>query len=206
MAFSTYSEILAAIPIHLLHAIEPETAAQFVALTESEINRRLRLRQMVVRATTTATDGYLTLPADYAEARNLSLNSGDGRALRLITMDDADHQRQILKGRTPSYFTVVGEQIEIIPAPTDVETEVELTYFARVPALSEETPSNWLLVRSPDLYFYGAMFQACLYAADLKRAGTYRAAFDQALVDLQGEALAAQFGSSPLVMRPRRVF
>jgi hypothetical protein len=203
MALSTYAELLAAIPIHLLHAIEPETAAQFISLTESEINRRLRLRQMVVRATTTATDGYVTLPADYAEARNLSLVTGDGRPLRLITLDT---QRRALAGGTPSFFVVVGEQIEIIPAPTDAATEVELTYFARVPSLSEEAPSNWLLARCPDLFLYGGLFHGSLYAADLQRAGTYRAAFDQALLDLQGESLAAQFGSSPLVMRPRRVF
>ena len=47
----------------------------FIDATEGELNRRLRTKDMVVRATATADGQYLSLPTDWLEAINIEITS-----------------------------------------------------------------------------------------------------------------------------------
>ena len=49
----------------------------FIDATEAELNRRLRNKDMVKRATATADGQYLSLPTDWLEAINVQIDSND---------------------------------------------------------------------------------------------------------------------------------
>jgi len=50
-----------------------------------------------------------------------------------------------------------------------------------VPNLSDESPSNWLLERAPDVYVYGSLLAAAGYLHDDSRVGLWQAAYGEAV-------------------------
>ena len=46
------------------------------------------------------------------------------------------------------------------------EADIELTYYWRLPVLSNENPNNWLLNIAPDAYLYGAALQYVPWAQE----------------------------------------
>jgi len=41
-----------------------------------------------------------------------------------------------------------------------------LNYYARLPALSNAEPTNWLLEKFPEVYLYGALIEGAVYLRD----------------------------------------
>ena len=66
----------------------------FIDATEGELNRRLRTKDMVVRATTTADSQYLSLPTDWLEAINVEITSGDFTPLLQQSIESLDVYRK----------------------------------------------------------------------------------------------------------------
>ena len=62
----------------------------FIDATEGELNRRLRTKDMVVRATATADGQYLSLPTDWLEAINVEISSGDFTPLLQQSLESLD--------------------------------------------------------------------------------------------------------------------
>lgn len=103
---------------------------------------RTKPRQMLAFTTiTTDSNGILTLPADWLRAR--SVRSGDTLYKYVSTEKLTD------KGLLE-------------------DTDVDLTYYQRLPALTDTT-SNWLLDIAEDLYIYASCMQ---YAPWNKENGT----------------------------------
>jgi hypothetical protein len=176
MAFATYSDLVAAIRDHLVgHSLTDAAIADFIGLAETDFNREIRVRQMLKRSVATVAAQYVTLPGDFLQAHNITLSSGASpRPLRAISMDDADIDRAQRRGGTPAFFVVSGDQLELVPTPSEPAT-VELVYYARIPALGPSQASNWLLAQSPDLYLYSALGHAASYVVDPERQQVWRA-------------------------------
>ena len=64
----TYSELKTAIADFLNRSDLTTHIDTFINSTEAELNRRLRTKDMIVRAEATADGQYLTLPTDWLEA------------------------------------------------------------------------------------------------------------------------------------------
>jgi hypothetical protein len=206
MAITSYSDLKAAIRDNLVgHFISDDQAGVFVALAEDGLNRRLRIRQMVERVTGAITSQYYPLPADFIEPVNVTLMSTPNVPLRVITPDYADQQRGRLAGHPPAYFCMTGTDLEVVPAPLGSVT-IELLYYSRIPALSADTPSNWLLSRASDLYLASALLQAAPYVMDPQRGAFWKGIGDAAEAELRAESDRALYGTSPLVRRLRRSY
>src|SRR4051794_23183237 len=95
MAFQSYTELAAAIAQNLngLGDMQPTDISGFVALAEAEINRTLRVREMVRRKVSMVDGAYVTLPGDYLAARNITLLSGPQQTLEVVGLDLADRYR-----------------------------------------------------------------------------------------------------------------
>jgi hypothetical protein len=176
----------------------------FIALAESEFSRKLRCREMLRRSSANIRNAYTTLPADFLQAQNITLQGATEITLRMITMDMADYQRGRLKGRPPEFAVISGKEIEVVPAPQDPASVVEMVYYARVPSLSDVAPTNWLLSKYPDLYLNAALCAAQPYLANPTLGQFHRTETDRILEDIRLADANAQFGASPLLIRPRR--
>jgi hypothetical protein len=167
MAIGTYAELLSALANITDRADMTTRFPEHVALCEAQLNRDLRVRQMLVRADAEITDEYSTVPTDFMGVRTFTL---DGKSLTFV--DQADLvDLGTAEGRSTRY-SIVGQEIRYYPPPAAGFT-AQLTYWARIPALSTTNTTNWLLTSYPDAYLYGSLVHAAIYLrdADLGSAG-----------------------------------
>lgn len=176
----------------------------FIKLAEARFNRDLRVRQMISRAgaETDSGENYITLPGDWLEARQIRA-SVNGRlvSLEYLTLESGD---RIPQTGPPQYFNITGNRLELIPAPPD-GTEVEMVYYSKIPALSSETPTNWLLDTWPDMYLYGTLAHTAPYLKDDDRIDTWAALYDRGLAEIRLAGDRAPHSSFALRTRARPI-
>lgn len=200
MPLATYSELQSSIGDWLNRADLSATIPSFIAMAEVAHNRQLRTRQMIKRSTALIGDAFTTLPSDMLEISNAQINGSRVTPLEFVSMNEADKIRRLYPAGSSKYFTIVGDTLELVPNPSS-EVEVEIVYYARIPALSASNQSNWLLLNSPDLYLYGALIASAPYLRDDDRVMVWTSLYKQALADLQISDERARFTSTPLRAR-----
>jgi hypothetical protein len=172
----------------------------FITLAEAGLNRTVRVRQMIKRATATISQDFTSLPSDMLDAKNVQTNGQNGRSLEFVTLDRADKIRRQTPIGEPIYYTIVGGTLELVPVPSGA-TEVEITYYSKIPALSNTVASNWLLASSPDLYLYASLLQSAPYLRDDPRISIWGGIYSQLLADLKLANERAEYSGSPLKAR-----
>lgn len=176
-----------------------------IRLVEANVNRNVRVRRMLQRSTAALQGRFVELPGDFLAAAGLQLNTSPVRRLEFRTAEALDALKPAYAAAgTPVWYSVVGGEIEVLPAP-DGEYEAELTYYRRLTPLSDEDPSNWLLASYPDVYFHGTLALAGPYVND-PRTATWAAMYDAALQEMIVEDDRARFPQGQVAIRPVRVF
>lgn len=182
MAITTYSELQTAVANWLERDDLTSRIPEFIALAESRMNRKLRLRQQVTRATADVADTYSAVPTDFLEPIAAKVGDYD------LTISTQGALSRLASGVTtegrPTHYAVVDGEIRYFPSP-DTTYSVELTYFAKIPALSASVTTNWLLSLAPDAYLHGAITEAAVYLRDGELAAAAKALFEEALADLK---------------------
>lgn len=185
MAISTYSELQTAVGNWLDRADLTARIPEFIALAEAQMNRGLRVRQMVGRSVASLSTAFSELPPTYLEAK--SMIAGDGSRtwpLYPLAPEVADELATDWEVGQPQFYAVVGPELRLHPSPDKAYT-VELTFYRRIPALSVGNSSNWVLDEAPDAYLYGALLQAAPYLRDGEGAAVWNAGYAAALDDLR---------------------
>jgi hypothetical protein len=206
VSISTYTELRGAVGGWLNRHDLTDVIPSFISLAEARLNRELRVRQMVKRSVAILEDNYITLPFDWLEAKNVQINVG-GRPKKLEYMtleqgDDYNTRRGGASSGEPLYFNVTGNQLETIPRPSG-EPQIELTYYAKIPALSDSAPTNWLLLQWPDLYLYGTLAHSAPYLKDDERVATWAELYLKAMDEVTLSDQRAQYSGSVLKSRAR---
>lgn len=200
MALDTFAGLKATIADYLnrddLTAIIPS----FITIAEAKFNRKLRTRQMIKRAEGQIESAFFAYPSDWLQAKEFQLNTNPIVRLQFVTEaygDELKANRYVSIGQ-PAYYTITGTQLEFIPAP-DSTYSAELTYYAKIPALSDANTSNWLLAYAPDLYLYGALLEAAPYLKDDERLAVWSQMYISSLGDIEVADQRASVSSTPLV-------
>lgn len=171
-------------------------AADFIALCEGDLNRVLRTRRQLCTVILMPDgDGKIALPPGYLEFRQVTALTSPRRALEMVAPSYADNEIPFRSAGAPTYFSVDGGTMTILPKTA---ADIELSYFARLPALSEDMPTNWLLTEFPNIYLYGSLKHACLYIGDAERAATMGNMFNgllQPLIEDERMAMYARAGT-----------
>ena len=152
-------------------------AVDFIALAEAQMNRELDTREMTATITVTVSDEEMSLPCGFAGVRSFRLDGSPATPLEYVPPEAFDGA--FGTGR-PIRYTVT-DVITFDPVP-DAEYEARLRYRKRIPSLSAQCSTNWLLRKHPDAYLYGALSQALIYFRDDER---------QAIRDAYAAALSA---------------
>lgn len=203
MTISTYDELKSAVADWLNRADLAPAIPAFIRLAEARFNRELRTRKQVKRATAVLDSQYLHLPSDWLEAARLQLNTTPPRVLSYVTMDAALQLRSQRYGDTDANaFTIVDDTLEVVPVVGSA-TELEMAYYRKIPALSDENPTNWLLTEWPDLYLYSTLIHAAPYLREDDRITTWKGMADQMLEEIRVSDDRAKHSGGPLVARSR---
>jgi len=196
MALDTYSELQAAIIRWAMRTGDTEFAAEvptFIELAESRINRTLRVSDMETTTTTTLDDdGAMDLPEDFLELRAFLGSGSPQYSLAPVTPAFAADEYAGAGAGTSYSYAIVGNNLTTFPAGTGDAT---LTYFAKVPALSDEEPTNWLLTKAPEVYLYGALMESAPYLMDDQRTVGWGTLFQKAIDDLHSQDRGARYSN-----------
>jgi hypothetical protein len=200
MALDTFSGLKTTIADYLNRDDLTSIIPSFISIAEAKFNRKLRVRQMVKRATATLDTAFFAFPSDFLQAKEFQLNTNPITYLEFITEKQGDLLRQdsFIAAGQPKYYTIVGTQLEVIATPDSSYTG-ELTYYGKIPALSDSNTSNWLLAYAPDLYLYGALVEATPYLKDDERLATWSTLYTNSLGDIEVADQRASVSSTPIV-------
>lgn len=204
MTITTYATLQSEIASWLNRDDLSSIIPTFIQFVESDVNSRLRHQKMVVRAQATSNQEYVQLPGDWLEAINIHIIDG-AQPLSYVTLNEADriNKQQIVT--QPSFYSIMDDALEIVPAPGS-NIDIEMIYYGKIPALSNQNTSNWLLVKAPDLYLYGSLVHAAPYLLDDQRVGLFANMYNSRLEALALESDKAVHSGGPLVARTRKTY
>ena len=163
----------------------------FIELAEAHMNRRLSEAGVsggMKLATSTVASDFAAAPADLARLEQMTFTD-DGTQLTQATAAGFEALKALEPDRTgrPQIVTLSGAGLRYYPAP-DTAYGVELSYQSRPPALSDASPTNWVIEAHPDVYLYGVLVRAAEYLGGDERLAIWRDLYEDAI----GSAVAAE--------------
>jgi hypothetical protein len=202
MTITNYTNLRAAIADWLLRDDLTAVIPSFIALAETQMQREIRHHKMVATSTLSLSSRYTNLPADWLQTTRLELVADRSYRMELVSIDDLLQLRQgngASSGR-PQYFSHVGEQLEVFPAPDGIYS-AELLYHQKIPVLSDVAPTNWLLTDYPDAYLYGALMQAAPYLDDDQKMQVWAGLYASAVNSINAETKKARYSGAGMRIR-----
>lgn len=185
-----YASLQAAIKSYLWDRQDvADQAPVFISLCEAQLTRRLKVRRMTGRATATIESDFAMVPSDFAGVQSFYLAGTPLIRLQYAADPQAIVEMKAVRSADtgkPEAFTVVGDQFEFCPAPAAGESYTAyLTYYKRIPALSDSNTTNWLLTDHPDAYLYGSLLQSAPWLREDDRIVTWGNLYTQIIADIQ---------------------
>lgn len=203
MALTTYALLKTTIANYLNRTDLTSYLGDFITLTESRMNRELRVREMVNTDTTTTTvsgtQSY-SLPSGFLEASAVIYQSNPYRTLRFMANGDFYRQYNVTQtSGLPTFFTIVGENILLGVAPDSAQT-LQIDFYKTLTALSESNTTNTILTNYPELYLYGALAESSPFLMQDERLDTWARLYKEALKNANLSSEKGSITSSPMQM------
>ena len=202
MALSNYTELQASVAAFLNRSDLTDVIPDFIRMTEAELNRVLRTREMSVRTRAPVSEQYVKLPDDFLGMRNIELVTDPVTVLEYRNLENLDSHRSVDATGKPIFYSIMQNNIEFAPVP-DSEYTLEIVYYQKLPQLGTgvgEFTTNWLLDSHPDIYLYGSLMQSAPYLQADERIGVWAGKFQQVLEQLKTSDEKARFsGTTPTI-------
>lgn len=198
MSITTYGELKSAIGDFLNRDDLTAVIPTFISLGEARIARDLNHWKQEKRVTTDIDERYEDLPTDWISI--IQVQHTDGGVISSSSSSEmASKRAQSSTAAKPRYWRMTANEMEFYPTP-DATYNITMLYRARIPALTDADPSNWLLTYSPDVILYAALMQSAPYLADDARVAVWGSMYQSGVEALNNESDQAQV-SGPLSMR-----
>lgn len=206
MAIASYDDLKSAVADWLNRQDLTDRIPDFIRLLEAQVQRKLRIRPMMLTTEITLTSGEdsITLPDNFLAIRELRMSrASDGQVIP-ISYAAPNELTNILARHpgtgTPQAYSPDRGTVEFAPVP-ETDYTIKLFYWRKLPALSASVTSNWLLEEHPDIYLYGALLQAEPYLKNDARVPLWSDALTALLEDIRVEDERATKAGVPLRMR-----
>jgi hypothetical protein len=173
-------------------------------MAEARFNRDLRLASMqaTVFDTSDSATNTITLPDDFRAVQSLRIDVGSNLQRELHPLPPERLADSEITTSYPIGYVTVGDVLQLIGGNGAVN--YTLTYFQSIPSLTTTATTNWLLLREPALYLYGALIEASPYIGDDSRAATWATQYTVTAKGMQAEDDRARYGNSPSIGSPLR--
>lgn len=185
MSIANYSELQSKIALWLRPGSGSTSGLQiadFITLFESRANRALQLRVMESNEPVTATPGSraIPLPAGFIEPIGFWLTDLDPRDE--LTFGLSEQLNVTTTRGRPQFWAIDGENV-VFECPADSAYPATFRMLKRI-ALSDVSPTNWLLSNHPDLYLYGSLLNAAPFVRDKDMIGVWKTFVEEALEEI----------------------
>jgi hypothetical protein len=180
----------------------------FFKMVEAKINRLLKTREQSMRlfTPTVSVYEYYPLPADFAGMRSIQLNNDlpsnahKSKPLEYVTPEVMSIKRNSLETSVKVFYTIVSNQIQIAPKQAAGQT-LEISYYQKVPAITETEPENWLSISHPDIYLSGLIAEIEIFAKNYEVGKSWYDRMALAIDELENTSDQETWTGAPLVMR-----
>jgi hypothetical protein len=204
MAITDYSSLVTAIGDDLARSDLTSYIPDFIMQAEQVFNHGsesidpLRVRDMETIDSLSPTSNVYTLPDDYLQYRRVTEEASPRRPLDHIDPMGVDQLYPLRASGYSNHFTIIGNSLYTYPLSTN---DVELVYYATIPALTSVATTNWLITKAPSLYFrMGLMFAASFIKNDGEVAKNAQMA--KALIDgMNRSGMMANYARAGLTLR-----
>ena len=127
-----------------------DASSIYAAIAEAEavFNRELRAPKMETEYQFSVTSEQTDLPNDFLKMRAVYQEGSPDKPLRSMSPDGI---RKLFRGQAgiPQAYAIENRRLVIGPVG---DATITILYYARLPALTDDNPSNWLLEEHPDAY------------------------------------------------------
>jgi hypothetical protein len=121
------------------------------------------------------------------------------RRLDYITEDAADVLYPDRASGLANHFMIVGSSLTALPLSSN---SIQLTYYAKVPALSDSNTTNWLLTAHPALYLHACKLYAAEFTGnehgEIEKQATY---VNQYITNINALDNRGKFGNAGITLR-----
>ena len=191
MAITNYTNLQSTISDFLNRDDLDSVIPTFIQLAEAQMNRDIRHWEMETRVSGQQSQGdqYMQVPADWNETIRLTLTGGGTSVLELLGLSSMADRRAKAENTldTPRFYSHVRGEFELYPTP-DEDTDFELLYYAKIPALSDSNTTNWLLEYAPDVYLYGALGHSAPYLQEDARLAVWAQMYAASVQNLNNQS------------------
>lgn len=175
--------------------IPRETLISLVRMGEEELNKSLRIKNMLRIETAVLTENRVLLPGDWLELEVVKIV--DGRAMDFVPRDDMfDHPDRYGFGNytlSGDYLIVGGKIDEVHGRP------IELHFIGQVPVLGDDP--TWLLEKYPSLYMAATLVMASAFGLEDDKATLWQAKVNADVQILNDAYRKAKASGSRLVRK-----
>jgi hypothetical protein len=203
MAIGTYGELVQAIQDWMMDRSDlAAKAPDFIAMGEgiiaygSEQVTPLRCREMEAVAALVPASGVCALPSDYLQYRRVVDTGTPRRNLGYVTPEAADLYYPGRAAGTAEKFTIVGADLQTFPLTANT---VELTYYARVPALTALAATNWLLQKHPGIYLRASLLMAAEFIKDAREMATQATLLSSLIKGMNDQGMLANYAKAGIM-------
>lgn len=197
----TYSGLITSVGLWLERSDLQLLIPDFITLFEARMNRILRCPEMEVTDELTIDAERVDLPTDFLQMRALYLDTDPRQELHPVSLGELRTSYAVQTTGKPEVYAISGTELVIGPAP-DAEYDGQITYYAKIDALSPTNETNWLITNHPDIYLRGVLLEAEFYGWNDERLPLIKASHDEALDELMKQGRTKQYGGAPLRLRP----
>lgn len=193
-----YADLLAAIASYTKRSDTAALAPIWITLAETRLSRELRHFRGLVRVAVAINAEFTSPPADFVALRSARLVDSPFWPLNCLNAEQMAERRAERRSGNIDSIGQLGGQLCVNPIPS-ASCNVELFYYAAIPALTATNTSNWVLANFPDLYLWGALAESANFYEDDESLNKYGALFRDALT---GTNLASVKAESSFNLTP----
>jgi hypothetical protein len=174
--------------------------AECIGLAERRLSRLLNAPEMEAITTLEASPAAIELPQDFREMRECTLDIAPRVALEPTALATLRLLYPASRVGQPQVYAISGSSLLVAPSP-DAAYRLRLVYKQAIPALSDASPTNWLLTKHPDLYVAASLAMAEFRGWNDARLPMLKAWYDELIEEVNEAGRRARHASGPIRMR-----
>ncbi|WP_230280266.1 hypothetical protein [Croceicoccus sp. Ery15] len=168
-----------------------------IGRAEAAFNRDLRCPRMETEYTFTTASEATDLPLDFLQLRTVYAEGSPDSPLASMSPASLRSRYRGVSGVAMAYAI---ENRRIVLAPVG-QTVLTIVYYARIPALTDSNPTNWLLDEHPDAYLHQVLAVLFNKIGDVERATLNLNIANGIISSVNESGKKNRWGAGPLVPR-----
>ena len=180
MALANYTDLKASVETWMARSDLSGNAADFITLAESRLNREIPAVETDVTLTGTADSRRIDVSANsVVSGIALFLVEANGDEVPLLQRSDGSFPYESTSNQ-PRVWALDGTSYVDFNCPLDQAYTFRFRIRQRY-ALSDSSPTNWLLTNHPDVYLAAVLLWGGVFTMDMTYASTFAQALERGI-------------------------